>query len=171
MIGIAAVASRIPETSGVELIGPSSVLFYLTAYAVTNLAAFFAIIAITSHTGSELIRDLSGMGRRSPVLALVLAISIISLTGIPPTAGFMGKLFIFSAAVRSDLLWLVVIGVINSVVSAYYYLRVIRFMYMAEPATSTRAPASATFAAVFWLMPPSTASSALESIVSSNCRI
>ena len=142
MVGLAAVVTQIPEGSDLVYIGPGSILFYLVAYAVTNLAAFFAIIAITSHTGSELIRDLAGMGRRSPLIALILAIALISLTGIPPTAGFMGKLFIFSAAVSSGMLWLVIIGVVNSVISAYYYLRIIRFMYMSEPSSEEKISSS-----------------------------
>ena len=129
MVGLAAVVTQIPEGSDLVYIGPGSILFYLVAYAVTNLAAFFAIIAISSHTGSELIRDLAGMGRRSPLIALILAIALISLTGIPPTAGFMGKLFIFSAAVSSGMLLLVIIGVVNSVISAYYYVRLIKVMF------------------------------------------
>ena len=131
MVGIAAIAVRVPE--GETPIGPSSVLFYLGAYAVTNLAAFFAIIAITTRTGSDLISSFAGMGRRAPVLAFILAFSLVSLTGIPPTAGFMGKLYLFSAAVHSDLVWLVVVGVVNSVLSAYYYVKVIRIMYMERP--------------------------------------
>ena len=103
------------------------------AYAVTNLAAFFAIIAISSRTGSDMISSFAGMGRKAPFLAMILAFSMISLLGIPPSAGFMGKLYMFSAAMKSDLAWLVVVGVVNSVVSAYYYLRVIRVMYMVEP--------------------------------------
>ena len=72
------------------------------------------------------------MGRKAPFLAMILAFSMISLLGIPPSAGFMGKLYMFSAAMRSDLAWLVVVGVVNSAVSAYYYLRVIRVMYMVD---------------------------------------
>ena len=136
MVGLAAIAVRAPE--GETPIGPSSVLFYLGAYAVTNLAAFFAIIAISSRTGSDLISSFAGMGKRAPVLALVLAFSLVSLTGIPPTAGFMGKLYLFSAAVHSDLVWLVVVGVINSVLSAYYYVKVIRIMYMERPESEER---------------------------------
>ena len=135
MVGLAAIAVRAPDG---ETIGPSSVLFYLGAYAVTNLAAFFAIIAISSRTGSDLISSFAGMGKRAPVLALVLAFSLVSLTGIPPTAGFMGKLYLFSAAVHSDLVWLVVVGVINSVLSAYYYVKVIRIMYMERPESEER---------------------------------
>ena len=70
------------------------------------------------------------MGTRSPWAAGILALSLISLTGIPPTAGFVGKLFLFNAAINADLVWLAVVGVVNSVVSAYYYVRVIRVMYM-----------------------------------------
>ncbi|MBF8267317.1 MAG: NADH-quinone oxidoreductase subunit [Dehalococcoidia bacterium] len=115
-------------------------LFYLVAYAATNLAAFFAVIAASSSTGSDLISSYAGMGRRAPLLALVLAFSMVSLTGIPPAAGFMGKLYIFSAAVRSDLVWLAIVGVVNSVISAYYYLKVVRVMYMMPPASEERLP-------------------------------
>ena len=140
LAGVAAIAERVP--AGESSIGPSGVLFYLVAYAVTNLAAFFAIIAISNRTGSELISSFAGMGRRAPFLAIVLAFAMVSLLGIPPTAGFMGKLYIFSAAVKADLAWLVVIGVINSAVSAYYYLRVVRVMFMADPEEEERVPAA-----------------------------
>ena len=138
MVGVAAIAARVP--AGETTIGPSGVLFYLGAYAVTNLAAFFAIIAISSRTGSDMIRSFAGMGRRAPFLAIVLAFSMVSLLGIPPTAGFMGKLYIFSAAMKSDMAWLVVVGVVNSAVSAYYYLRVIRVMYMTPPEAEEPVP-------------------------------
>ena len=131
MAGVAAVAARVPE--GETTIGPSSVLFYLVAYAVTNLAAFFAIIAISNRTGSDMISSFAGMGRRAPFLAIVLSFALVSLLGLPPTAGFMGKLYIFSAAIKSDLAWLVVVGVVNSAISAYYYMKVVRTMYMVEP--------------------------------------
>jgi len=123
-------------------LGPSGVLFYLSAYAATNLAAFFAIIAITNQVGSEQIDDFAGMARRAPVIAAVLAFAMVSLIGIPPTAGFMGKLYLFNAAVRSDLVWLAVVGVINSVVSAYYYLRVVRTMYLMPAHSEDEVPSS-----------------------------
>ena len=107
LIGVAAIAAR---TTDQETLGPSSVLFYLVAYAATNLAAFFAIIAITNKTGSDDIDSFAGMGRRAPVIAAILTFAMLSLIGIPPTAGFMGKLYIFSAAIRSDLVWLAVAG-------------------------------------------------------------
>jgi NADH-quinone oxidoreductase subunit N len=146
MVGVAAIATRVPvgETtigpSDILLSGPSGVLFYLVAYAVTNLAAFFVIIAISSRTGSDMISSFAGMGRKAPFLALILAFSMISLLGIPPSAGFMGKLYMFSAAIQSDLAWLVVVGVVNSAISAYYYLRVIKVMYMVDPEKEEKIP-------------------------------
>ena len=137
LVGVAAVAASTPG-GGVDGLGPSGVLFYLAAYAVTNLAAFFAIMAIANRTGSDQIDDLAGMAKRSPVLSGVLALSMISLIGIPPTAGFMGKLYLFNAAVSSDLVWLAVVGVLNSVVSAYYYLRVVKTMFLAPAESEER---------------------------------
>ncbi len=127
LMGLAAIAARAPEQ---ETLGPGGVLFYLSAYATTNLAAFFAVIVITNKTGSDDIDTFAGMGRRAPVVAGVLAFSMVSLIGLPPTAGFMAKLYLFNAAIGSDLVWLAIAGVINSVISAYYYLRVVRTMYM-----------------------------------------
>ena len=98
-----------------------------------NLAAFSAVIAISNRIESDRIVDFAGMGRRAPYLAAVLAFAMISLTGVPPTVGFMVKIYIFGAAVSSGLAWLVVVGVINSVVSAYYYLRVVKVMYLSPP--------------------------------------
>ena len=131
LVGLAAVAARTQD--GVT-IGPETVLFYLAGYAVTNLAAFFAVIAIAGRTSSEAISSFAGMGRRAPWLAAALAVALLSLTGIPPTVGFMAKLFVFGAAVKADLAWLVALGAVNSVVSAYYYLRVVRVMYLSDPA-------------------------------------
>jgi NADH-quinone oxidoreductase subunit N len=137
MIGLAAVAARSQDASTSDL-GPSGLLFYLGAYAAMNLAAFFAVIAIANKTGSERITDFAGMAQRSPWLAGALAVALISLTGIPPTAGFMGKLFLFNAAVNADLVWLAVVGAVNSVLSAYYYMRVVRSMYLDQPLTTER---------------------------------
>mgnify|MGYP003308029721 FL=1 len=89
-------------------------------------------------TRSELIESFAGMGRRAPWLALALTIALLSLTGIPPTVGFMAKLFVFGAAIKADLAWLVALGAVNSVISAYFYLRVIRVMYFSEPAIEER---------------------------------
>ena len=117
------------------LLGTSSVVFFLGTYAFTNLGAFIAIIAITNKIGSDEISDFAGIARRSPWLAASLAACLISLTGIPPTAGFVAKLYVFNAAVQANLIWLVVVGVLNSVISSYYYLRVVLNMYAVEPSS------------------------------------
>ncbi|MCH8345472.1 MAG: NADH-quinone oxidoreductase subunit N [Chloroflexi bacterium] len=131
LIGLAVVAAADPQL----LLGTSSVLFFLGTYAFTNLGAFIAVIAISSKIGSYEIADYAGVAKRSPLLALGLTICLISLTGIPPTAGFIAKVYVFNAAVQADLVWLAIVGVLNSVVAAYYYLRVVLNMYTAEPAS------------------------------------
>ena len=120
-------------------LGASSALFYLAAYAAMTLAAFFAAMTLADRVGGERIDDLAGAGRRFPFPALVLAVALIGLTGIPPTAGFMGKLFLFNAAVNAGLVWLAVVGAVNSAVSAYYYVGVIRTMRL-RPAPAANAP-------------------------------
>src|SRR5438132_7501202 len=129
LIGLAAVAANDPQL----LLGTSSVVFFLGTYAFTNLGAFIAIIGISAKIGSEQIADYAGVFKRSPYLALGLAACLISLTGIPPTAGFIAKVLVFNAAVQANLVWLAVIGVLNSVISAYYYLRVVMNMFAGEP--------------------------------------
>jgi NADH-quinone oxidoreductase subunit N len=138
MVGIAAVGL----SPAADIIGRSSVLFFLASYALTNLGAFIAIIAISNKLDSDLIDDYSGMGRRAPLLALALTLCLISLIGMPPAAGFMAKFYIFSGAVQHGLLWLVVIAVINSVISAYYYLRVVKVMWLGEPVSEEKVPSS-----------------------------
>jgi len=137
LIGVAAISAN----GGDLALGASGVVFFLGAYAFTNLGAFIAIIAISNRTGSDEVSSYAGMARRSPLLALGLTLCLVSLTGIPPTAGFIAKVYIFDAAVQSDLVWLVIVGVLNSVVSAYYYLRVVLQMYTEEPVSEERVPA------------------------------
>ena len=110
-------------------------MFYLAAYAAANLTAFFAITMINSKINSDQISDYAGLSSRNPMLAIVLALSLLALIGVPPTGIFIAKLYIFTAAVDSGLVWLAIIGVINSAVSAYYYVRIIRIMFT-QPATS-----------------------------------
>ena len=137
MVGVAAGVKsgdgifKAPEFAA---IGPDSVLFYLAAYAAANLTAFFAITMINSKINSDQISDYAGLSSRNPVLAIVLAFSLLALIGVPPTGIFIAKLYIFTAAVDSGLVWLAIIGVINSAVSAYYYVRIIRVMFT-QPAT------------------------------------
>jgi len=124
------------------VVGRSTVLFFLASYALTNMGAFIAIIAISNKIDSDLIDDYSGMIKRAPMLTLGLSLCLISLIGMPPAAGFMAKFYIFSGAVQQGLLWLVVIAVINSVISAYYYLRVVKVMWTGEPASAEKVPSS-----------------------------
>ena len=125
-----------------DIMGQSGIMFFLASYALTNLGAFAAIIAISNKLDSDLIEDYSGMIKRAPVLALGLTLCLISLIGMPPAAGFMAKFYIFNAAVQNNLLWLVIIAVINSVISAFYYLRVVKVMWLGEPASEEKVPSS-----------------------------
>jgi NADH-quinone oxidoreductase subunit N len=138
MVGLATVGF----SPAADILGRSGVLFFLASYALTNLGAFIAIIAISNKIGSDQIQDFSGMFKRAPLLALALTLCLISLIGMPPAAGFMAKFYIFSAAVQHNLLWLVVIAVINSVISAYYYLRVVKVMWFGEPSSTEKVPSS-----------------------------
>ena len=113
--------------------GASSVMFFLIYYVITNVAAFGVIILVSNRTGSDEIKDLSGLSRRSPYLALAMLFALLSLGGIPPTAGFFGKFFIFRAAIEADLWWLALIGILNAFVALYYYLSVIKVMYLYKP--------------------------------------
>jgi len=114
--------------------GASAVPFYLAAYAFTTLAAFAVMTAVGSGAEENQTFDAyAGLGRRKPLLGLVMAVAMFSLIGIPPTAGFVGKYFLFAAAVASGLTWLAVIGVLTSVISSYFYLRLVMTMFMREP--------------------------------------
>jgi NADH-quinone oxidoreductase subunit N len=139
LVGMAAIAST---TDGSSQLGASGVVFFLGTYAFTNLGAFIAVLAISNRTNSDEIADYAGMGRRAPIPAAVLAICLLSLTGLPPTAGFFAKLYVFNAAVQADLVWLVIIGVLNTVASAFYYMGVARQMYIttAEEEPDVTAP-------------------------------
>ena len=142
LVGVAAVAQAgngaAAGGGSFATFGPSSVLFYLAAYTVANLTAFLTIMAISQRIGSDRIEDYVGMFRRSPFLAATLALALIALIGVPPTGIFVAKIYVFMAAVKSGLAWLAILGVINSVVSAYYYVRILRVMFLqpavAEPA-------------------------------------
>jgi len=119
----------------------TAVAFYLLTYAVMNMGAF-AIVTIMARKGDRRneVEDYNGIGFSSPVLAFSLSIFLLSLLGMPLTAGFMGKIMVFSAAVNQGYVWLVVIGVLNTAVSAYYYLRLIVVMFFREPTGIWEAP-------------------------------
>jgi NADH-quinone oxidoreductase subunit N len=106
-------------------------LFYLLAYALTNLGAWGVVVALERREGQGLaIEDYAGLAERRPGLALAMVVFMLSLTGLPPTAGFIGKFYLFRAVLQADLVWLAIVGVVTSLVSAYYYLRVVIVMYM-----------------------------------------
>jgi NADH-quinone oxidoreductase subunit N len=114
--------------------GVTAVLFYLAAYSIMNIGAFIVVTHIGGPDERYLeIEDYAGLGYRYPVLAGALTVFLLSLIGIPLTAGFFGKFYIFRAAVQGDLIWLSVLGVLNSAIAAYYYLRVLVSMYMSAP--------------------------------------
>jgi NADH-quinone oxidoreductase subunit N len=127
LIGVAAIQS--PTLVGQQT-AVASVAFYMFMYMFTNLLAFVVVVLFSEATGSETIADLAGLSRRSPWLALMMTVALLSLAGIPPTAGFFGKFFLFSAAVQSELVWLAIVGVLNAIVALYYYLVVIKVMYV-----------------------------------------
>ena len=138
MVGLAAVGMA----GAADILGRSGLLFFLASYTLTTLGAFIAIIAISNKIDSDRIDDYTGMGRRAPLLALGLTLCLVSLIGLPPTAGLIAKIYIFYAGVHSGLLWLVVIGVINSCISAYYYLRVVKIMWLGAPVSEEKVPSS-----------------------------
>jgi NADH-quinone oxidoreductase subunit N len=117
-----------------QSLGQQGILFYLVSYALTNLGAFGVIAILEKESGENVsYEDYAGLGSRRPVLAAMLSCFMFSLTGMPPFAGFIGKYYLFASAVESKLTWLAILGVLTSLVSAYYYLRVVVFMYFREP--------------------------------------
>ena len=117
--------------------GSGSILLFLAAYTVTNLGAFAAIIAFSNQVGSDEIEDYSGLAARTPLLALGFAFCLFSLIGIPPLAGFFGKFYVFAEAFNQGLGLLVIIALLNSAISMYYYLRVVKVMYLNPPREET----------------------------------
>ena len=111
-------------------LGAASVVFYLAAYIATNLLAFGIVMAFSRITGLEDIRDYAGLSRRNPILALMMLSAFLSLTGMPPFAGFVTKVVVFAAGIQAGYTWLVVVGILNSVIGAYYYLNVLKFVYL-----------------------------------------
>ena len=123
--------------------GISAALFYMLAYLFTNLGAFAIVVAVERKDGEGvMLSDYKGLAKRSPMLALALAYFMLSLTGVPPSGGFSGKFFLFQAALDADLLWLAIVGVVTSVVSGYFYLRVVYLSFMFDHEGEEPAPVS-----------------------------
>jgi NADH-quinone oxidoreductase subunit N len=129
LIGVAAVIGNPLKA----FTGINGVLIYLFAYLVTNIGAFAVVIAFETATGKTDVKDYAGLVRRSPWLASLLLIFLLSLAGIPPTAGFVGKFYVFGAAVQAQMWVLVAVAAVNSVIAAFYYLNVVRYMFLVPP--------------------------------------
>jgi NADH-quinone oxidoreductase subunit N len=127
LIGVAAIAGQEGVPPGM---GVAAVSFYMAMYVLTNLAAFGVIILYSNAKGSEKISDFAGLSRRNLGLALVMTIALLSLAGVPPAAGFFGKFFLFRAAIDSSLTWLAIVGILNAMVGLYYYLIIIKVMFV-----------------------------------------
>ncbi|MDW7673023.1 MAG: NADH-quinone oxidoreductase subunit N [Bacillota bacterium] len=115
-------------------LGITAILFYAMIYVFGNLGAFIVAIAFENATGSSEIKDYSGLSLRSPMLSAVMMVSLLSLAGLPPLAGFIGKFFLFTAAIEQGFIWLAIVALAMSLVSVYYYLIVVKVMFLGEPA-------------------------------------
>jgi NADH-quinone oxidoreductase subunit N len=111
-------------------LGAASVVFYLAAYIATNLLAFGIVMAFSRITGKDEIQDYAGLSRRSPLLGLMMLAAFLSLAGMPPFGGFVAKVFVFTAGVQANYTWLVIVGIINSIIGVYYYLNVLKYVYL-----------------------------------------
>ena len=132
LIGVAALYAQTgdPAVSTLNTESVAAIAFYMLMYTFTNLLAFTVVVIFSEVTGSETIADFAGLSRRNPWMALTMTVAFLSLAGIPPAAGFFGKFFLFNAAVRADMVWLAIIGVLNSIIALYYYLIFIKVMYV-----------------------------------------
>jgi NADH-quinone oxidoreductase subunit N len=141
-----ALAGSGPDPATTNQLAFSSAVLYILIYGVMNLGAFAVVVALAREAPGALVSDFAGLGRRAPILALSMAMFMISLAGVPPLAGFWGKLFIFQAAIAAEQAWLAVVMVVNSVISLYYYVGIVRQMFFVEvpEARPLRAPALVT---------------------------
>ena len=126
MVGVIAFSKGL----ALKELGAASVVFYLAAYIATNLLAFGIVMAFSRMTGLEDIKDYAGMSRRSPWLGLMMLAAFLSLAGMPPFGGFVAKVFVFTAGVQAGYVWLVIVGISNSIIGVYYYLNVLKFVYL-----------------------------------------
>jgi NADH-quinone oxidoreductase subunit N len=146
LVAFAAVTNLSKDTEIGASPAYAAVLFYLLTYALVKVGAF-TIVSQFGGAGEKHLQldDFAGLGERQPVVAAILSLFLLSLLGLPVTAGFLGKFYIFKAAVDSHLIWLAVVMAINSVIGAYYYIRLIVIMYMREPSAEIAAAAPARF--------------------------
>jgi NADH-quinone oxidoreductase subunit N len=118
--------------------GLAAILFYLFVYALMNLGAFLFVVALNNRLRSEEIADYAGLGFRAPWAAIMMTVFLFSLTGLPPTAGFIGKMYLFAEVINRQYFWLAVVGVLNSVVSLFYYMKIAKAMWFAGDEANRR---------------------------------
>lgn len=135
-----------------SLLGRDAILIYLLAYLLTNLGAFTVVLFVGGETQSDSLDAYAGLSRRSPAAAAMLAVFLLSLAGLPPLAGFIGKYYVFAAAIQGHFITLTIVAAINSVVAAYYYFRVIRLMYLTPATGPAFAAPSKALATALWVL-------------------
>ncbi len=126
-------------------LGITGVVFYLGVYLLSNLVAFGVVAMVEKADGTNELADYAGLGKRAPWLALALMVALLSLSGTPPFGGFVGKAWLFGAAVKANLVWLAIVGVLNSVVAMYYYIVVLKVAYFDPPKTEGKIAVSASY--------------------------
>ncbi|TAL09553.1 MAG: NADH-quinone oxidoreductase subunit N, partial [Nitrospirae bacterium] len=149
--GIAQIGNILIGMAAGTRMGAEAVLFYLLTYLFANLGAFAVVIAFSQTSNSDEIEDYSGLNRRSPFLAFAMLIFLLSLAGVPPLAGFIGKIYVFAAAIKEELYALITVGLISIVISLYYYIIVVKKMYINEPADPTPVPVPGALRAVIYV--------------------
>ena len=133
-------------------LGRDAILIYLLAYLFTNLGAFAVVTFVGEQTGSDSIDAYAGLSSRSPAAAALLTVFLLSLAGLPPLAGFIGKYYVFAAAIKARFITLAIVAAVNSVIAAYYYFRIIRVMYLAPASAPVLRAPSKTLALVLWTL-------------------
>ncbi|MGQ0667081.1 MAG: NADH-quinone oxidoreductase subunit N, partial [Nitrospiraceae bacterium] len=149
--GIAQIGNVLIGLAAGTKMGSDAILFYLMTYLFANIGAFAVVIAVSHAIGSDEIDDYSGLNRRSPFLAFAMLLFLLSLAGVPPLAGFIGKLYIFVAAIKEGLYTLITVGLVNIVISMYYYLIVVKKMYINEPIDPSPVAISGPMKAVVYI--------------------
>jgi NADH-quinone oxidoreductase subunit N len=149
--GIAQIGNVLIGLAAGTKMGEDAILFYLLTYLFANLGAFAVVIAVSNLIRSDEIDDYSGLNRRSPFLAFAMLVFLLSLAGVPPLAGFIGKLYIFLAAIKEELYTLIMVGLVNIVISMYYYLIIVKKMYINEPRDRSPLSVSPSMQAVIYV--------------------
>ena len=149
--GIAQIGNVLIGLAAGTKMGEDAILFYLLTYVFANVGAFAVVIAVSNLIRSDEIDDYSGLNRRSPFLAFAMLVFLLSLAGVPPLAGFIGKLYIFLAAIKEELYTLIIVGLVNIVISMYYYLIIVKKMYINEPIDRSPLAVSPAMQAVIYI--------------------